>query len=409
MTATISRRERSPRIARSRLRVGDLLRTAWLGLRVRRLRSALTGLGIAIGISALVAVIGVSSSSRADLLTTLDELGTDLLRVAPGQTPLGESAVLPSSAPDMIRRVGPVTGASATTELDAALRRSAFVPSTRTAGISVVAAEVTLLDALQGTMADGRFLDPTVAQVPTVVLGAVAAERLGISDLDEPRLLHMQGETFTVLGVLDSLPLAPELDRSAVIGYPVAEELFGADLSPSTLYVRTAPSATDDVRRVLPTTTDPTNPHHVEVSRPSDALAARDAVDTTLTTLLLVLGGVALLVGAVGIANVQIIAVLERRTEIGVRRALGARRRHVGWQFLVESSMLGALGGFGGVGLGAALTAVVASIQGWSISVPTLALAGGVGAALLVGALAGLVPAVRATRLDPALAVRSGA
>lgn len=407
MTATIVRPDQAPTTPpRSRLRAPDLVGTAWLGLRTRRLRAGLTALGIAIGIAALVAVIGVSSSSRAQLLSTLDELGTDLLRVSPGLTVLGEDATLPDTATAMVDRIGPVTRSSATTAVAASIRRSDQVPASRTNAITVMAAETTVVEALRGDLADGRFLDAATEQVPAVVLGSVAAQRLGITDLAEPRPVAIGNETFQVVGILESFPLAPEIDRAALIGYPVAGELFDTSTSPGTLYVRTTPASVDDVRRVLPATVSPGNPEQVDVSRPSDALAARDAVDTTLTTLLLVLGGVALLVGAVGIANVQIIAVLERRTEIGVRRALGARRRHVAWQFLVESSLLAALGGVGGVAVGTAVTAVVASNRGWSLAVPASALAGGVAVALAIGALAGLVPAARAARLDPALAVR---
>lgn len=390
----------------SRLRPPDLLRTAWLGLRTRRLRAGLTALGIAIGIAALVSVIGISTSSRAQLLATLDELGTDLLRVSPGLTVFGEDATLPDTATAMVERIGPVTRASAVSTVEAAVRRSDRVPASRTNALTVLAAETTLVDALRGELAHGTFLNAATEQVPAVVLGSVAAQRLGITDLDDPRLVEIGGTTFQVVGILASFPLAPEVDRSALIGYPVAGELFDTSTSPGVLYVRTTPAAVDDVRRVLPATANPGSPEQVDVSRPSDALAARDAVDTTLTTLLLVLGAVALLVGAVGIANVQIIAVLERRTEIGVRRALGARRRHVAWQFLVESSMLAVLGGVGGVAVGTAVTAVVATNRGWSLAVPASALAGGVGIALAIGALAGLVPAARAARLDPALAVR---
>lgn len=407
MTATLAPDDAPPAPPPpSRLRPRDLVGTAWLGLRTRRLRAGLTALGIAIGIAALVAVIGVSSSSRAQLLSTLDELGTDLLRVAPGLTVLGEDATLPDTATAMVDRIGPVTRSSATTTVESSIRRSDQVPASRTNAITVMAAETTLAEALRGDMAHGRFLDAATEQVPAVVLGSVAARRLGITDLTEPRLVAIGNETFQVVGILEPFPLAPEIDRAAMVGYPVAGELFDTSTSPGTLYVRTTPTAADDVRRVLPATVSPGHPEQVDVSRPSDALAARDAVDTTMTTLLLVLGGVALLVGAVGIANVQIIAVLERRTEIGVRRALGARQRHVAWQFLVESSLLAALGGVGGVAVGTAVTAVVASNRGWSLAIPASALAGGVAVALAIGALAGLVPAARAARLDPALAVR---
>ncbi|MET0324794.1 MAG: FtsX-like permease family protein, partial [Ilumatobacteraceae bacterium] len=189
-------------------------------------------------------------------------------------------------------------------------------------------------------------------------------------------------------------------------GYPVAAELFETTTSPSTLYVRTVPEQVEAVRSVLARSVDPESPNEVDVSRPSDALAARATTDAALRNLLLVLGAVALIVGGVGITNVMVISVLERRGEIGVRRALGARKVHIAGQFLVEAGVLATLGGIGGAIIGSAVTALYARSQGWLVEVPVAALAAGAGAALAVGLLAGVSPAVRAARLDPAEAVR---
>jgi putative ABC transport system permease protein len=241
--------------------------------------------------------------------------------------------------------------------------------------------------------------------VPTAVLGSVAAQRLGITDLDGGPMVWIDGEWFTVIGILDSLPLAPEIDRAALVGLPVAEQLWGTEASPTAVYVRTEPGALDEVRAVVPATANPQNPEQVNVSRPSDAIEARDAADSAFTALLLGLGAVALLVGGVGIANVMVISVLERRAEIGVRRALGATRRHVGLQFVVEAGLLALLGGAGGIALGAFVTGTYARSQGWPVAVPLVALVGGIGLALLIGVVAGLYPAARAARLDPVEAI----
>jgi putative ABC transport system permease protein len=393
-------------VASSRLRLVDVPGVGSLGLRSRRGRSVLTALGIAVGIAAMVAVIGISASSRSDLLAELDRLGTNLLQVEAGETRFGESTELPSTAPGMIRRIRPVESAAATRTVPTTVRRTDRIDDAVTGGISVVATEPELLSTIGGTIADGRFLDDASSAFPTVVLGSEAAARLGIDSLQGGPLVWLGERWFKVVGILDPVPLAPDIDRSALIGYPVAQRLFGIDDAPSTVRVRTDPDQVEAVRSVLAATTNPEEPSEVSVTRPSDALAAKAAADEALTALLLGLGAVALLVGGIGIANVLVISVLERRHEIGIRRALGATRGHIRTQFLVEAVLLAAAGGVGGVVLGSIVTAGYASSREWSIAVPAGALAAGVGVALAVGALAGLYPASRAARLAPADAVR---
>jgi putative ABC transport system permease protein len=376
-------------------------------MRARRLRAGLSALGICIGVGSIVGVLGISQSSRADLLAELGRMG-NLLVAQPGQGIGSGPGQLPLQAEAMVRRVGPVSGVAAVESLSSVhVYRNPTIPAFETQGINVEAADPQLLAALGGRMTAGVFLNGATARLPAVVLGASTAHALGIGSDEVGQAVWMGDRTFQVVGVLAPLSLANEIDRSALIGFPVAEQLYGADGHPSQLYVRSAPSQVVAVRAVLPASADPANPDQVTVSHPSDVLAAQAATQGTFTALFLALGGVALVVGAVGIANVMVIAVLERRSEIGLRRALGATRRHVAAQFLAESFMLSLIGGIFGTAVGVLATGVAVLAQSWTLSLPPAALWAGPLAAVAVGAVAGLYPATRAARLSPTEALRS--
>lgn len=389
----------------SRLHMADVGRTASVGLRTRMTRAVLSALGIAIGIASMVAVLGLSDSSKSELLATLDRLGTNLLTVQAGQGIGRGAGELPETAAAMISRIGPVEETAAVVNVDANVYRTDLMPSDRTNGLSVQAVDLTLLDTLAGTLSAGKWLDEATARYPATVLGSVAAERLGVTGL--PARVWLGDQWFTVIGILYEFELSPDLDRAALVGMGAAEDYLDSTVVPSVIHVRSNPDQTEQVMGVLAATANPMNPEEVEVSRPTDALEAREAANDTFTALFLGLGAVALLVGGVGIANVMVISVLERRAEIGLRRALGATKGHVAVQFLGEALLLSVIGGFAGVAIGYGVTAAWSSYRGWDVLVPQIALAGGLAAALLIGTLAGFYPAMRAARMSPTEALRS--
>ncbi len=394
-------RPAGPRVRR--LGPVDLARLGMVGLSARPLRVFLSALGIAIGIGAMLAVIGISASSTAELDRTLTRLGTNMLTVKPGVTLTGKNAKLPVEATAMIGRIGPVESVAATGHVPAYVYRNDHIAPGETNSIEVLAVDRDLPGTVRATLSSGGWLSPATARYPAVVLGAVAAQRL---DLRGPGTRVWLGrQWYAVLGVLNPVPLAPELDHAALIGRAAAETYAGFDGHPTTVYLRAVENQVDAVRAVLGPTANPRAPLEVAISRPSDALAAKRATDETLTALLLGLGGVALLVGGVGVANTMVISVLERRSEIGLRRALGARRGHIRVQFLHEALLLSALGGAGGVVLGIVTTGGYAVARGWPPVVPGWASLGGLGATLVIGALAGLYPAMRASRVEPAEAL----
>ncbi|MFA1545521.1 ABC transporter permease [Actinomadura chokoriensis] len=389
----------------ARLGAGDVLRVGLGGLKARPTRVVLSALGIAIGIATMVAVIGISSSGKADLLRRLDRLGTNLLTAKPGDTLFGEKAELPESAPEMARRIGPVTAVGATGAVDATVRRTDKIPREVTQGIAVQAATDGVLGTLGVETASGGGLNAGTGRYPGVVLGSEAARRLGLDRAGGQ--VWIGGRWFVVLGVLRPAELAPEIDRSALVGWDAARRYLGFDGHPATVYERSTDASVNDVRDVLARTVSPEHPEEVGVSRPSDALEAKAAATGAFTGLLLGLGAVALLVGGVGVANTMVISVLERRREIGLRRSLGATRGQVRTQFLAESLLLSAFGGAAGVVLGAAVTAGFALWKGWPPVVPVWALGGALAATLAIGTAAGLYPAVRAARLPPTAALAS--
>lgn len=399
----------TPALDPARLLPADVVRLAAYGLRARPLRVVLSALGIAIGIAAMIAVVGISTSSRAQLNQLLSDLGTNLLSASPGTSLFGEAAVMPPASIAMVGRIPAVEAVSAIGQLpDAKVYRSNRIPASRSGGIAVMAAHLDLLDTVRAEVAAGAWLNAATARYPTVVLGARAAARLGIGPNLIGQPIWLGDRWFTVAGILKPVSLVPMLDLCALIGWPAGEDYlhFGGDIT--ILYVRAEPGSVDAVRSVLARTANPEHANEVDVSRPSDALAAEAAADIAFTGLLLGLGAVALLVGGIGVANTLVISVLERRSEIGLRRSQGATRGHIRLQFFGEALLLALLGGGSGILIGYLVTLIYARLQGWPADLPPWIIAGGLGATLLIGAIAGLYPAIRAARLAPTEALNAG-
>jgi putative ABC transport system permease protein len=398
----------APALWSPKLSVADLARVASVGLRTRRVRAALSALGIAIGVAAIVAVLGLSASSQAGLMNELSKLGTNLLTVANGQTLSGETAELPVAAPGMISRIGPVTAVDDTGSLsNVNAYRSPLIPSINTNALSVQATSLGLPHTVGTSVAEGRFLNGATAREPVAVLGAAAAGRMGIDRIYPGERIWVGGHWFYVVGVLQPAVLAPEIDTSVLIGYPAAEKLLGFDGHPSEIYLRARTDQVNAVHDLLAATANPEQPNQVDVAQPSDALVAQADAKGALNSLFLGLGAVSLLVGAVGVANIMLIGVLERRSEIGLRRSLGATKAHIRNQFLAEAILLALLGGAVGVAAGTIATVIYAHLKHWTAVVPTAAWAGGLAAAILIGAITGLLPAIRAAQLSPTEALRT--
>jgi putative ABC transport system permease protein len=400
-----------------RLRPNDALRVTSVGLRTRPLRAALSALGIAIGTAAIVAVLGLSSSSQAGLLAEIDRLGTNMLTLEAGQSVTGQPSKLPLEAPARITHLSDVQLLAHTALIKGKnVYRSRAIPVTNTGGLQVRATSLNLLSVLNTGLARGAWLNPGTAREPVAVLGSAAAQRLGIDRAFPDQRIWLAGQWFNVAGVLTTSPLEPDIDNSALIGYPAAQKYLGYISlvrgerqagPPSSIYVRADTDHVAEAQSLLAPTANPQAPDEVDVSQPSDALTARAAAAGAFNSLFLGLGIVALIVGAVGVANIMIISVLERRSEIGLRRALGATKSQIRTQFLGESILLAAIGGIVGVLAGAVATAIYASSKHWAIVIPVEAWTGGIASAILIGALAGLTPAVRASRMAPTVALRT--
>lgn len=400
-----------------RLSFADLVRTALIGPRSRPSRTVLSALGIGVGIAALTAIAGISSSNQQQLLADLDALGANLVVVRPGVGPDQEPVPLPETAPAMMRHVDGVeqVGVLRAVPDDVHAYRNDLIPVDQTNGLRVYAADPDFLAAVEGQLASGSWFDDGSRSLPVAVLGAAAAGRLGVDELGTR--VWVGSRWYAVIGILASAGLSDDLDASVFLGDRwVSRTDSSEDSAPpdraiedstiAALYVRAAPARVDDVRASAAHAANPWS-DYVLVDKKSALEDARSATDTALSTLALGLSGVALLVGGIGIANTMIVAVLERRGEIGLRRALGARPGQIAGQFIGEALVIAALGGAVGAITGSLVAIAYAVLRDSVIVVSADAVVAGVSVALVVGATAGLYPAVSASRVSPTVALRS--
>jgi putative ABC transport system permease protein len=388
---------------------GDAVALGWFGVRLRMARALMSALGISLGIATLVLVTGIPASGQAALNQKLNALGADVLVAQPANYQGTSIVTLPNNAAAMVRRIGPVEHASAIANLNLPVTRTTLSNPNDSAGISALAATPDLLTSVHAHLASGKFLDRTTEGMPVVVLGSSAAQWLGIESVNysHPLRIVVGGVWFAVVGVLAPTPLTPELAQSVFVGWDSARTYLAFSGHPTVVYLRSREAQLDAVSAVLPATLDPALPGLISVTSPSEALAAKRATQSTFAGLFLGLASVALVVGGLGVANTMIVSVLERRREIGLRRALGASRRDIRYQFLAEAIVIALFGGAGGVVLGVLGTIGYALLRHWPIVLPAGAATAGILSAIVVGALAGLYPAARASRISPTTALAS--
>lgn len=394
---------------RSRLSARDAWELALIGVRSRPTRALLSALGVAIGIAALVAITGATDSRQAQLRADLDAMGANLLTVAPSEDPNGDPIPLPATAPAMVGRIGPVERTATVRELDGVeVFRSDLIPATQSGGLVAALTRDDLPAVLEVGMAWGDWFTPARDDLPTVVLGATAAGRLGIDPAHaaDARIL-VGGQWYAVIGILDHAGLASAVDTTVFVAPGWMADQLTRTPAISAVYLRVASGAAARVEDVLAETANPRLPEGVRVSALADLAEAQESTDQAMSSLVLALSGISLLVGGVGIANTMVVAVLERRGEIGLRRALGARTGQVTWQFLLEAAVLALLGGLAGTATGALVVCGLAAWQDSVVVLRPLVLAAGPALAVLVGVLAGIYPAGRAARQPPTAALRS--
>ena len=389
----------------------DLLGVAWAGLAARRTRTLLIMLGPIVGVAAMVGAVGLTESAKGDLKATLSKLGTNLIVAKAGGTFGQQDPVFPEDAVDRAEAVPTVTSAAATSELSGviALPSEGSAEHFEAFPVPVQAADLALPSVLQVPIRSGRWLNESDARGGSraVVLGAGLAREYGFVP-GEIRTIRLDDIDYGVVGVLGPVALDPSLDNAVFLTQWAAEHDFGTEGKPSRLYIRSEEGRTEETAAAIPTAISLGGPDEVSTEVPTDVLAASARADKTLQQTALFAGLLALAVGGLGIANVMSISVIQRSSEIGIRRAVGHTRSRVASQFLLEALFVGILGGFAGAVVGVAVVYGISALAGWVVVVSYGRIPIWMGLALAVSVAAGLAPSVKAARLEPLETLRLG-
>lgn len=389
----------------------DLLGVAWAGLAARRTRTLLIMLGPIVGVAAMVGAVGLTESAKGDLKATLSKLGTNLIVAKAGGTFGQQDPVFPEDAVDRARAVPTVTSAAATSELSGviALPSEGSAEHFEAFPVPVQAADLALPSVLQVPVRSGRWLNETDASAGTraVVLGAGLAREYGVVP-GEIRTIRLDDIDYGVVGVLGPVALDPSLDNAVFLTQWAAEHDFGTEGKPSRLYIRSEEGRTEETAAAIPTAISLGGPDEVSTEVPTDVLAASARADETLQQTALFAGLLALAVGGLGIANVMSISVIQRASEIGIRRAVGHTRSRIASQFLLEALFVGVLGGLAGAVVGVAVVYGISALAGWVVVVSYGRIPIWMGLALAVSLAAGSAPSVKAARLEPLETLRLG-
>jgi putative ABC transport system permease protein len=394
-------------VSRSR----DLVGVAWTGLSARKIRTLLIMLGPIVGVAAMVGAVGLTESAKGDLKQKLSSLGTNLIIANAGGSFGSQNPSFPSDAVARVKAISTVTGAAATTNLSEVIA----VPTQggsdyyQAFPVPVRASDVDLPAVLGVPVVNGRWLSASDNKLHAraVVLGAGLAKQYAYLR-GEARTIRLNETNFGVVGVLGEVALDPDLDNAVFVTQWAAKHEFSTDGKPNQLYVRANPGDTEATADAIPTAINLGGPDAVSTKVPSDVLQAASQADKTLQQTALFAGLLALTVGGLGIANVMSISVIQRSSEIGIRRAVGHSRSKIGLQFLLESLFVGVLGGILGAALGVGVVYLVSAVADWVVVIDYTRIPIWMSLALIVSVVAGLYPSIKAARLEPLETLRLG-
>ncbi len=416
--AGLARRSRrtSARV-RPRLRIVDLFDETLAGVFARPARAALTTLGTVLGIASLVATLGISRTAGGQIVGRFDELAATQVTVSARTSGSGSSsraaAALPWDVETRLDRLNGVVASGAVAEASdpGALRTVPLIdPENVTERlVPVFAGSVGYLDAVRGTISNGRWFDQghVDRRDGVVVIGADVATEFGIDRLDRQPGIFIGDQVFTVIGILDAAPRDTGLLQSVIVPYTAAQDRLDV-ARPQRVVIETDIGAAQLIAEQAPVALNPNASDGLKVSAPRDPTRTKNAVQDDVNQLFLLLGLISLVVGAIGIANVTLVTVMERTGEIGLRRALGASRRHIALQFLAESTVMGLVGGIVGATVGIVTIVAVAGSRDWTPVLDLWLPLAAPFAGAVVGLVAGLYPSVRAARMEPVDALRAG-